>query len=220
MPLKLGADIVVYSATKHIDGQGRSLGGVILGSLKFVEETLQPFLRHTGPALSPMNAWLLLKGLETLELRVSRQSASAETIAKKLIGHKKLSQVLYPTLEQFPQRDLAKKQMKNGGTMLAFSLKGGKAPAFNMMVFSQLLGTSLQPDLDGHVLLLEEVSEYMYRIDRSLFHITSNPAIRRVAGIRLGRVNSREPTLEDAYVAIVNAARPPEESREAIVNAA
>jgi O-succinylhomoserine sulfhydrylase len=138
-PLKLGADVVVYSATKHIDGQGRSLGGVILGSRKFVEETLQPFLRHTGPALSPMNAWLLLKGLETLELRVARQSTSAETIAKKLVGHNKLAQVLYPTLDQFPQRDLARKQMSSGGTMLAFSLKGGKVPAFKFLNAMELI---------------------------------------------------------------------------------
>jgi O-succinylhomoserine sulfhydrylase len=138
-PLKLGADVVVYSATKHIDGQGRSLGGVILGSRKFVEETLQPFLRHTGPALSPMNAWLLLKGLETLELRVARQSTSAETIAKKLVGHSKLAQVLYPTLDQFPQRDLARKQMSSGGTMLAFSLKDGKVPAFKFLNAMELI---------------------------------------------------------------------------------
>jgi O-succinylhomoserine sulfhydrylase len=138
-PLKLGADVVVYSATKHIDGQGRSLGGVILGSHKFIAETLQPFLRHTGPALSPMNAWLLLKGLETLELRVTRQSASAEAIAKQLVGHKKLAQVLYPTLDQFPQRDLAKKQMKSGGTMLTVSLKGGKASAFKFLNAMELI---------------------------------------------------------------------------------
>jgi O-succinylhomoserine sulfhydrylase len=132
-PLKLGADVVVYSATKHIDGQGRTLGGVILGTQKFVTETLQPFLRHTGPSLSPMNAWVLLKGLETLELRVTRQAASAETIARKLAGHPKLSQVLYPTLEDFPQRELAARQMNGGGTMVGFSLKGSKAAAFKFL---------------------------------------------------------------------------------------
>jgi O-succinylhomoserine sulfhydrylase len=132
-PLKLGADVVVYSATKHIDGQGRTLGGVILGTNKFITETLQPFLRHTGPSLSPMNAWVLLKGLETLELRVTRQSASAETIARKLAGNPKLSQVLYPTLEGFPQRELAARQMNGGGTMVAFSLKGGKPAAFKFL---------------------------------------------------------------------------------------
>jgi O-succinylhomoserine sulfhydrylase len=132
-PLKLGADVVVYSATKHIDGQGRSLGGVILGTQKFVAETLQPFLRHTGPSLSPMNAWILLKGLETLELRVSHQSKSAETVARALSAHPKLSRVLYPTLDGFPQLDLAKRQMSGGGTMVAFSLKGGKAAAFRFL---------------------------------------------------------------------------------------
>jgi O-succinylhomoserine sulfhydrylase len=132
-PLKLGADVVVYSATKHIDGQGRSLGGVVLGSQKFIGETLQPFLRHTGPSLSPMNAWILLKGLETLELRVAHQSKSAETIARTLEGHAKLSQVLYPTLQSFPQRELAERQMNGGGTMVGFSLKGGKPAAFNFL---------------------------------------------------------------------------------------
>jgi O-succinylhomoserine sulfhydrylase len=132
-PLKLGADVVVYSATKHIDGQGRTLGGVILGTQKFITETLQPFLRHTGPSLSPMNAWVLLKGLETLELRVTRQAASAETIARKLSGHAKLGQVLYPTLEGFPQRALAQRQMNGGGTMVGFSLKGGKPAAFKFL---------------------------------------------------------------------------------------
>jgi O-succinylhomoserine sulfhydrylase len=132
-PLKLGADVVVYSATKHIDGQGRTLGGVILGTQKFITETLQPFLRHTGPSLSPMNAWVLLKGLETLELRVTRQAASAETIARKLSGHPKLAQVHYPTLEGFPQRELAQRQMNGGGTMVGFSLKGGKPAAFKFL---------------------------------------------------------------------------------------
>jgi O-succinylhomoserine sulfhydrylase len=132
-PLKQGADVVVYSATKHIDGQGRTLGGVVLGSNKFITEILQPFLRHTGPSLSPMNAWVLLKGLETLELRVTRQADSAETIARKLSGHAKLAQVLYPTLEDFPQRALAQKQMNGGGTMVGFSLKGGKPAAFKFL---------------------------------------------------------------------------------------
>jgi O-succinylhomoserine sulfhydrylase len=132
-PLKQGADVVVYSATKHIDGQGRTLGGVVLGTNKFITEVLQPFLRHTGPSLSPMNAWVLLKGLETLELRVTRQADSAETIARKLSGHAKLAQVLYPTLEDFPQRALAQKQMNGGGTMVGFSLKGGKPAAFKFL---------------------------------------------------------------------------------------
>lgn len=132
-PLQLGADVVVYSATKHIDGQGRCLGGVILGSEKYINETLQPFIRHTGPSLSPMNAWILLKGLETLELRVSKQCDSSLKIAQALQGHAKLGQVLYPSLEDFPQYDLAKKQMSGGGTMLSLSLAGGKAAAFKFL---------------------------------------------------------------------------------------
>lgn len=132
-PLQLGADVVVYSATKHIDGQGRCLGGVILGSEKYINETLQPFIRHTGPSLSPMNAWILLKGLETLDLRIAKQGESSLKIAQALKGHGKLAQVNYPTLEGFPQYDLAKKQMSGGGTMLSLSLAGGKAAAFKFL---------------------------------------------------------------------------------------
>jgi len=132
-PLKQGADVVVYSATKHIDGQGRSLGGAILGTRKFVEESLQPFLRHTGPSLSPMNAWILLKGLETLELRVNKQAETAKTVAEKLQDHAKLAQVLYPTLDSHPQVALARRQMTAGGTVVAFSLKGGKEAAFRFL---------------------------------------------------------------------------------------
>ena len=132
-PLALGADVVVYSATKHIDGQGRCLGGVILGSEKYINETLQPFIRHTGPSLSPMNAWTLLKGLETLDLRVAKQCDSALKIAEALKGHGKLSDVSYPTLEGFAQLDLARKQMSAGGTMLSLSLAGGKPAAFKFL---------------------------------------------------------------------------------------
>jgi O-succinylhomoserine sulfhydrylase len=132
-PLKQGADVVVYSATKHIDGQGRSLGGAILASRKFIEETLQPFLRHTGPSLSPMNAWILLKGLETLELRVFKQSETAKALAERLQGHAKVAQVLYPTLDSHPQVALARRQMSAGGTVVAFSLKGGKEAAFRFL---------------------------------------------------------------------------------------
>ncbi|MBK8158421.1 MAG: O-succinylhomoserine sulfhydrylase [Rhodospirillaceae bacterium] len=132
-PLKLGADVVVYSATKHIDGQGRCLGGIILGTEKYINETLQPFIRHTGPSLSPMNAWILLKGLETLDLRVAKQCDSSLKIAQALKGHNKLAQVSYPTLEGFPQYELAMKQMSGGGTMLSFSLAGGKSAAFKFL---------------------------------------------------------------------------------------
>ncbi|HUJ99222.1 MAG TPA: O-succinylhomoserine sulfhydrylase [Stellaceae bacterium] len=129
-PLQLGADIVVYSATKHIDGQGRSLGGAVLGSEAFVRDSLMPFLRHTGPALSPFNAWLLLKGIETLPLRVEAQSRAAAEIAGFLARHKKVERVLYPGLESHPQHALARRQMSGGGTLLALSVGGGKPGAF------------------------------------------------------------------------------------------
>lgn len=132
-PLALGADIVVYSATKHIDGQGRCLGGVILADNAFVNDKLQPFLRHTGPALSPMNAWLLLKGLETLELRLQRQCDSALALARFLEGRRGVRQVLYPTLDSHPQRALAAQQMSAGGSLVTFSLAGGKAAAFRFL---------------------------------------------------------------------------------------
>jgi len=132
-PLDLGADVVVYSATKHIDGQGRALGGVVLGTRKYVEEQLQPILRHTGPSLSPMNAWLLLKGLETLELRVARHCESALRIAKFLAGQPKLGAVLYPGLKSHPQHALARRQMSAGGSLVTFDVKGGKAAAFRFL---------------------------------------------------------------------------------------
>jgi O-succinylhomoserine sulfhydrylase len=132
-PLELGADVVVYSATKHIDGQGRSLGGVILGKKSYVEEQLQPFLRHTGPALSPMNAWLLLKGLETLELRVQRHCANAARIASFLARQPQLVQVLYPGLASHPQHALATAQMSAGGSLVTFEFAGGKSAAFRFL---------------------------------------------------------------------------------------
>ncbi|MGE5545593.1 MAG: O-succinylhomoserine sulfhydrylase [Solirubrobacterales bacterium] len=132
-PLELGADVVVYSATKHIDGQGRCLGGAVLGSAEFCADVLGPYLRHTGPALSPFNAWLLLKGLETLDLRVRAQSESALAIARFLEGRPEVERVLYPGLESHPQYELARRQMKGGGTMLALSLKGGKPAAYRLL---------------------------------------------------------------------------------------
>jgi O-succinylhomoserine sulfhydrylase len=131
-PLTLGADVVVYSATKHMDGQGRCLGGIILGDKAF-GELAGPFLRHTGPALSPFNAWLLLKGLETLELRVRAQTASAQLVAEALERHPRVARVLYPGLSSHPQRELARRQMTGGGTLIALDLAGGKADAFKLM---------------------------------------------------------------------------------------
>ena len=129
-PLELGAEIVVYSATKHIDGQGRCLGGAILASEAFIAEHLHTFLRQTGPCLSPFNAWVLLKGLETLGLRVERMQESAARLADFLAGHKRIQKVLYPGRPDHPQAALAKKQMKGGSTLLAFEVADGKAGAF------------------------------------------------------------------------------------------
>ena len=132
-PLELGADVVVYSATKHIDGQGRALGGAILGTNKFIVDELQPFYRHTGPALSPMNAWIMLKGLETMPLRVAHSGTTALAIAGFLSKHAKVAAVLYPGLASHPQHALAKKQMSGGGTVLSFEVAGGKQGAFRFL---------------------------------------------------------------------------------------
>ena len=132
-PMPLGADIVVYSATKHIDGQGRCLGGVVLGTKDFIEDKLHTFLKQTGPSLSPFNAWVLLKGLETLPLRVERHGASAAAIADFLAERKDVARVFYPGRADHPQAALAKRQMAGGGPMVAFEVKGGKREAFRFM---------------------------------------------------------------------------------------
>ena len=133
-PLELGADIVMYSATKHIDGQGRALGGAILSNdAEFIENCLTPFRRHTGPAMSPMNAWILLKGLETLEIRVERHVQNARIIANFLSNHDGVKRVLYPGLDNHPQYELAKSQMDAGGTVVTFELIGGKEAAFKFL---------------------------------------------------------------------------------------
>jgi O-succinylhomoserine sulfhydrylase len=132
-PMQLGADIVVYSATKHIDGQGRCLGGVVLGPEQFIEEKLHNYLKHTGPSLSPFNAWVLLKGLETLPVRVERHCASAASIADSLAARKEVVRVFYPGRADHPQEALAKRQMAGGGPLVALEVKGGKAAAFRFM---------------------------------------------------------------------------------------
>lgn len=132
-PLKLGADIVIYSATKHIDGQGRTLGGAILGPAQWITDHLANFLRHTGPSLSPFNAWVLLKGMETLDLRVERMSRSAAQVASFLETQPKIDRVIYPGLASHPQHALAARQLQGGGTLLAFSVKGGKDAAFRFI---------------------------------------------------------------------------------------
>ncbi len=141
-PMTMGADIVVYSCTKHIDGQGRVLGGAILASTKWVNETLQPFIRNTGPALSPFNAWLLLKGLETLPLRVDASSRAAATIADFVADRPGVTRVWYPTRDDHPQRALALKQMKAGGTVVTFEVAGGKDAAFRVMNAFELIRVS------------------------------------------------------------------------------
>jgi O-succinylhomoserine sulfhydrylase len=129
-PLQLGADIVTYSATKHIDGQGRTLGGVILGSAELVGGDVHKFIRQTGPSMSPFNAWVLLKGLETLPVRVRQMTESAARIADFLASHPKVSRVMYPHHKSHPQYELAKRQMGAGSTLVAFEVKGGKEVAF------------------------------------------------------------------------------------------
>ncbi len=132
-PKNYGSDIVVYSGTKHIDGQGRVLGGAILTTKKFKEEILKPFLRHTGPCISPFNAWVLLKSLETIELRVNAQSDKALEIAKFLEKNSKIKKVNYPFLESFEQKDLAKNLMSKGGTIMSFIIDGNKEKTFKFI---------------------------------------------------------------------------------------
>jgi O-succinylhomoserine sulfhydrylase len=141
-PLALGADVVVYSATKHIDGQGRCLGGAILGSEKFIKDDLGLFYRHTGPSLSPFNAWLLLKGLETLELRLGRQCRTAGAIARHLERHPKIGRVLYPGLPSHPQHDLASHQMQGGGSLVAFEVGDVKTDCFRFLDALRLVDIS------------------------------------------------------------------------------
>jgi len=129
-PLELGADCVVYSATKHIDGQGRCLGGVILASDKFIQDHVQTLIRQTGPSISPFNAWVLLKGLETLAVRVRQQTDTAATLAVALGEHPKISRLIYPGRPDHPQADIVRRQMHGGSTLVAFEIKGGRVAAF------------------------------------------------------------------------------------------
>ncbi|WP_454633232.1 O-succinylhomoserine sulfhydrylase [Bradyrhizobium cenepequi] len=132
-PLSLGADVVVYSATKHIDGQGRCLGGIILSSEAFITEHIHNFLRQTGPSMSPFNAWVLLKGLETLAVRVRAQTETAAKIADVLASHPKITRLIYPGRADHPQAATVKKQMRSGSTLIGFEVKGGKAGAFRCL---------------------------------------------------------------------------------------
>ncbi|MBY0330587.1 MAG: O-succinylhomoserine sulfhydrylase [Acetobacteraceae bacterium] len=142
-PLEMGADVVVYSCTKHMDGQGRVLGGAVLGRAKWVDEVLQPFIRNTGPSLSPFNAWLILKGLETLPLRLKAMSAGAAEIADWMATRPEVSRVLYPHRADHPQVELAKRQMPEaGGSLVTFDLAGGKAAAFRFCDALRLIDIS------------------------------------------------------------------------------
>jgi O-succinylhomoserine sulfhydrylase len=141
-PMEFGADIVVYSATKHFDGQGRVLGGAVLGPRKWVEDTLQPFLRNTGPSISPFNAWVILKGLETLPARLSAMCRSAAAVADFLAGRREVARVLYPFRADHPQQKLAMAQMRAGGTVVTFELKGGKEAAFRVLDALRLIDIS------------------------------------------------------------------------------
>jgi O-succinylhomoserine sulfhydrylase len=141
-PLEHGADIVVYSATKHIDGQGRVLGGAVLGPKEFVGSPVKNLMRHTGPSLSPFNAWVLLKGLETMSLRVDRMASNALTVARHLEAHPRVTRVLYPWLDSHPQAGLARRQMLGGGTVVTFAIDGGRDEAFALMNALELVDIS------------------------------------------------------------------------------
>jgi O-succinylhomoserine sulfhydrylase len=141
-PLRFGADVVVYSCTKHIDGQGRVLGGAVLAGNKWITETLQPFIRNTGPAMSPFTAWVLLKGLETLGLRLDAACRGAVTLAEFLAARPEVTRVWYPTRADHPQQALALRQMSAGGTVVTFEVAGGKAAAFSVMNAFGLIAVS------------------------------------------------------------------------------
>jgi O-succinylhomoserine sulfhydrylase len=138
-PLELGADLVIHSATKHLDGQGRVLGGAVLGAKSLVMEHVFPFLRTAGPTLSAFNAWVILKGLETLDLRMRAQSAAALELARWLESHKSISRVFYPGLESHPQHALAKRQQRAGGAVVSFEVKGGRAAAWRLIDSTRLI---------------------------------------------------------------------------------
>jgi O-succinylhomoserine sulfhydrylase len=141
-PLTLGADVVVYSTTKHMDGQGRTLGGCVLGSAEFITETLLPYHRHTGPAMSPFNAWVLVKSLETFPLRMKQHAANAQKVAAFLEAQDSVNRVFYPGLPSHPHYAIAQKQMSGGSSLIAFEMKGGKAAAFKLMNALELITIS------------------------------------------------------------------------------
>ncbi|MGI9438500.1 MAG: O-succinylhomoserine sulfhydrylase [Parvibaculales bacterium] len=131
-PMQMGADMTIYSATKHIDGQGRCLGGIVLGSQDYVKNELANFIRQTGPSMAPFNAWVMLKALETLHMRVDRHCDNAEQLTDMLVAHKKIARVYYPGHDSHPQVELARRQMTRGSNLIAIDVKGGKAEAFKL----------------------------------------------------------------------------------------
>lgn len=177
-PLELGADVIVYSATKHIDGQGRTLGGAVLGSEEFINGQVMAFTRHTGPSLSPFNAWVFVKGLETMRLRVEHSSASALAIAQALEGHERLASVSYPGLVSHPQHQLAMRQMKAGGTVLTLTVDGGKPAAFRFLDALEIVDISNNLG-DSKSLVTHPATTTHRRVD---------PALRAQIGITEGMV--------------------------------
>src|SRR3954447_5329192 len=177
-PLELGADIVVHSATKYIDGQGRVMGGAIAGSKSLVGDPMTAFLRTAGPALSPFNAWVLLKGLETLEIRMTAQSSAALELARWLESHPKVARVHYPGLESHPQHELAKRQQRAAGSVLSFEVKGGREAAWRVIDGTRLV--SITANLgDVKTTLIHPASTTHGRI---------SPEARAAAGITEGLV--------------------------------
>ncbi len=186
-PIQLGADVVIYSTTKHVDGQGRCLGGVVLGDQEFIRKTLEPQIKHTGAAMSPFTAWVMLKGLETVWLRCEAQADSALAIAKSLVDHPGLNRVIYPGLASHPQFDLAQQQMSKGGTVLSLDIKGGKPGAFafinalNTVLISNNLGDAkslvTHPATTTHQRLSQDaraalgISDGLVRISVGLEHV-------------------------------------------------
>ena len=170
-PLELGADVVMYSATKHIDGQGRVLGGAVCGSREYIKGTLMPFIRHTGPSMSSFNAWVLLKSLETMTMRVERMTSNAQAVAEALEGHPAIERVYYPGLKSHPDYELGQRQMKGGGSTVSFKLKGDQAAVFKFMDALQVIDISnnigdsksliTHPTTTTHRRLTPEVREQM-----------------------------------------------------------
>ena len=200
-PLELGADIVMYSATKHIDGQGRTLGGAILtNDDAFIEDSLTNFMRHTGPALSPFNAWVLLKGLETLDLRVERHCKNALAVAEFLEGHAGTDRVLYPGLESHPQFDLAQSQMSGGATMVTFEVSGGKEAAFKFLNALEIIDISNNLGDTKSLITHPATTTHQRLTDEDRAHLGITPGMVRLS-VGLEDADDLREDLERALVA-------------------